>query len=75
MDKFYVITNKLKDADYSITNEVLDYIEQHGKTGILFQKDPDGHIMPENRPGRYGVCSCAGRGRNADPRGQGTGGI
>ena len=48
MDKFYVITNKLKDADYSITNEILDYIEQHGKTGILSQKDPDGHKFHMN---------------------------
>lgn len=50
MDKFYVITNKLKDADYSITNEILVYIEQHGKTGILSQKDPDGHIIPGTVP-------------------------
>lgn len=58
MDKFYVITNKLKDADYSITNEILDYIEQHGKTGILSQKDPDGHIIPGTVPEGWSVPLC-----------------
>ena len=50
MDNFYVITNKLKDADYSITKEILDYLEQNGRTGILSQKDEDGHIIPGTVP-------------------------
>ncbi len=50
MDKFYIITNKLKDADFSITNQILDYIRENGKTGILSKKDADGHIITETIP-------------------------
>ncbi len=50
MDKFYVITNQLKDTDYRITNEIKEYIEANGKTCILSQKDTDGHIIPGTIP-------------------------
>lgn len=50
MDNFYVITNKLKDADYRITKEILEYIREHGKTGILAEKDEEGHIIPGTVP-------------------------
>ena len=39
MDCFYIITNKLKDKDYAITNEIRQYIEDHGKTCFLSEKD------------------------------------
>ncbi|CUX43352.1 NAD(+)/NADH kinase [Clostridium sp. C105KSO13] len=50
MDNFYIITNKLKDTDFSITNEVLDYIRQNGKKGILSQKDQEGNIIQGTVP-------------------------
>ena len=31
MDCFYIITNKLKDPDFAITNEIKRYIESKGK--------------------------------------------
>lgn len=50
MDCFYIITNKLKDKDYSITNEIRTYIEENGKRCILSQKDEEGHIIPGTVP-------------------------
>lgn len=50
MDRFYVITNNLKDMDYRITNEIKSYIEENGKLCILSKKDEDGHIIPESVP-------------------------
>ena len=50
MDCFYIITNKLKDKDYSITNEIRTYIEGKGKRCILSQKDEEGHIIPGTVP-------------------------
>ena len=50
MDRFYVITNNLKDTDYRITNEIKSYIEENGKLCILSKKDEDGHIIPESVP-------------------------
>lgn len=50
MDKFYVITNQLKDTDYRITNEIKSYIEENGRICILSEKDEDGHIFPETIP-------------------------
>ena len=41
MESFYIITNQLKDRDYSVTIEVKDYIERKGKRVILAQKDED----------------------------------
>lgn len=50
MDNFYVITNRLKDVDYRITKEILEYIAQNGKNGILSDKDEDGHIIQGSVP-------------------------
>ena len=50
MDCFYIITNKLKDKDYAITNEIRQYIEDHGKTCLLSEKDGEGHIIPGTVP-------------------------
>ena len=50
MDCFYIITNKLKDKDYAITNEIRQYIEDHGKTCFLSEKDGEGHIIPGSVP-------------------------
>ena len=50
MDCFYIITNKLKDKDYSITNKIRTYIEGKGKRCILSQKDEEGHIIPGTVP-------------------------
>ena len=50
MDCFYIITNKLKDRDYKITNEIRNYIEEHGKKCILSEKDSEGHIIPGTVP-------------------------
>ena len=50
MDCFYIITNKLKDKDYAITNEIRQYIEDHGKTCFLSEKDGEGHIIPGTVP-------------------------
>ena len=50
MDNFYIITNKLKDADFRITNEILNYIIQSGKKGVLSQKDAEGNIIQGTIP-------------------------
>ncbi|HIZ12483.1 MAG TPA: NAD(+)/NADH kinase [Candidatus Mediterraneibacter stercorigallinarum] len=50
MDCFYIITNKLKDKDYKITNEIRKYIEEHGKNCFLSEKDGEGHIIPGTVP-------------------------
>ena len=41
MESFYIITNQLKDRDYSVTIEIKDYIERKGKYVILAQKDEE----------------------------------
>ena len=46
MESFYIITNQLKDRDYSVTIEIKDYIERKGKYVILAQKDEEGFIVP-----------------------------
>lgn len=51
MDGFYIITNKLKDKDYAITNEIRDYITDHGKRCLISEKDEEGHIIPGTIPG------------------------
>lgn len=52
MDKFYLITNEIKDSDFRVTNQIKDYIEKSGNTCILAQKDGNGDIIkgtvPEN---------------------------
>lgn len=50
MEKFYIITNRLKDMDFRMTKEIQDYIEKNGKTCILSQKDEEGHIIPGSVP-------------------------
>lgn len=50
MDQFYIITNKLKDQDYKITNQIRDYIESHGKKCYISEKDGEGHILPGTVP-------------------------
>ena len=50
MESFYIITNQLKDRDYSVTIEIKDYIERKGKRVILAQKDKEGFIVPGTVP-------------------------
>lgn len=50
MDCFYIIPNKLKDKDYTITNEIRDYIESKGKVCYVSEKDRGGHIIPGTVP-------------------------
>ena len=51
MDCFYIITNKLKDRDYGVTNEIRHYIEDHGMRSFQTEKDREGHIIPGAVPG------------------------
>ncbi len=50
MDNFYMITNRLKDADNRITNELRDYIIGRGKQCTLAQKDEDGYLIEGTLP-------------------------
>ena len=50
MESFYIITNQLKDRDYSVTIEIKDYIEGKGKRVVLAQKDEEGYIVPGTVP-------------------------
>lgn len=50
MDKFYIITNQLKDTDYAITNEIRQYIEANGKSCMISEKDEEGHIVSGTIP-------------------------
>ncbi len=50
MDCFYIITNKLKDKDYTITNQIRHYIESHGRKCYVSEKDGEGHIIPGTVP-------------------------
>ena len=50
MESFYIITNQLKDRDYSVTIEIKDYIERKGKRVVLAQKDEEGYIVPGTVP-------------------------
>lgn len=52
MERFYIITNLLKDKDFKITRKIQEYIEHHGKSCILSEKDEDGHIIPGSVPER-----------------------
>lgn len=51
MDCFYIIPNKLKDKDYTITNEIRSYIESRGRVCYVSEKDSEGHIIPGTIPG------------------------
>lgn len=57
MDKFYVITNGMKDPDFEITNKIVTYLEQNGKVCQVQQAEQkcDGpyhytnpELIPEN---------------------------
>ena len=50
MDCFYIITNKLKDPDYAVTDQIRSYIEQSGRKAVLSVKDEEGHIVPGTVP-------------------------
>lgn len=50
MERFYIITNNLKDPEYRVTQEMKAYIVAHGKTCLLCAKDEDGHIIPDQIP-------------------------
>lgn len=50
MDCFYIITNKLKDPDFAITNEIKGYIEEKGRKCYISEKDSEGHIIPGTVP-------------------------
>ncbi len=50
MERFYIITNNLKDPDYHITQEMKAYIVEHGKTCLLCVKDEEGHIISDKIP-------------------------
>ena len=51
MERFYIITNLIKDRDYRITREIQAYIEQHGKRCIRQKKMPMVLFYPEQYPG------------------------
>lgn len=46
MDKFYIITNSLKDPQFEVSDEIVHYLEQHGKTCIV-------HEAVQKREGPY----------------------
>ena len=50
MDGFYIITNKLKDPDFAVTNEIRHYIESRGRKCYVSEKDSEGHIIPGTVP-------------------------
>lgn len=50
MERFYIITNNLKDPDYKITQEMKAYIVDHGKSCLLCAKDEEGHIVQDKVP-------------------------
>ena len=75
MERFYIITNRLKDKDYKITQEIKAYIEQNKKVCILSQKDALGHIIPESIPEDVECALVLGRRRNTDSCGERIGGI
>lgn len=50
MDHFYIIPNKLKDPDYTVTNKIKYYIESKGKQCSIAEKDDKGHIIPGTVP-------------------------
>ena len=61
MERFYIITNLMKDPDYGITKEIQKYIEQHGRECILAKEDEQGFIFPRNCAGKCGLRDRAGR--------------
>ncbi len=49
MERFYVVTNDLKDPEYQVTDTVRDLLNEAGKTCILSPKREEGRD-PENVP-------------------------
>lgn len=60
MERFYIITNLMKDPDYGITKEIQKYIEQHGRECILAKKMSRG-LFSRNCAGECGLRDRAGR--------------
>lgn len=54
MDGFYIITNKLKDPDFAVTNEIRQYIESKCRKCYISEKDGEGHIIPGTVPADAG---------------------
>lgn len=50
MNKFYIITNLLKDPELKVTNEIAEYIRDNGKVCHVAVKDKDGFIVPGTVP-------------------------
>lgn len=50
MEKFYIITNYLKDEDYEITLRIQECIESYGKTCILCEKDDYENLLEDTIP-------------------------
>lgn len=50
MDRFYIVTNDGKDAEYKVTEHVRTWLESAGKICDLCQKDKDKKIIKENIP-------------------------
>ena len=58
MNRFYIITNRIKDKDLSITEQAAAYLRQHGKECFLredflqgeekYSRSTDPAIIPEN---------------------------
>lgn len=40
MDKFFVITNDLKDKDFRLTNKIVEYLKARGKTCLIRREVP-----------------------------------
>ncbi|MBU9725063.1 NAD(+)/NADH kinase [Diplocloster modestus] len=49
MDKFYILTNSMKDRDLKVTGQIRDYLEANGK-GAVIRTEPltDGMVLPED---------------------------
>lgn len=56
MNRFYIITNDGKDADFEVTMRIKNYIEKHGCVCILAQKDEHLQIIKDTVPKQ---CDCA----------------
>lgn len=50
MDRFYLITNEVKDDNFQITNEIKSYIEEMGRVCICAKKDENGNILKGTIP-------------------------
>ena len=42
MKKFYIITNKAKDADYSFTKEIEQYLQKNGSVCLSSNQEQTG---------------------------------